>query len=93
MEFLVRIDIDLPSGMPASDLEHLTEAERVRGQELMREGKLARIWRVPGRRANISLYDVKDATDLHAALASLPLWPWMSIDVQALAQHPLESAC
>ena len=50
-----------------------------------------RIWRLPGRFANVSLYRTGDATELHAALTSLPLWPWMRIRVEALAVHPLEA--
>ena len=29
-----------------------------------------------------------DATALHEALSSLPLYPWMDIEVHALAVHP-----
>ncbi len=50
-----------------------------------------RIWRLPGRFANVSLYRTADATELHAALTSLPLWPFMDVRVEALAVHPLES--
>ncbi len=32
-----------------------------------------------------------DATELHALLTSLPLWPWMDVHVEALATHPLEA--
>jgi muconolactone D-isomerase len=46
---------------------------------------------VPGRSANISLYETSDATELHAVLSSLPLWPWMDVHVEALAAHPLEA--
>jgi muconolactone D-isomerase len=45
---------------------------------------------VPGRQANVSLYEASDATALHALLMSLPLWPWMDVQVEALATHPLE---
>ena len=68
--------------------EEIFAAELLQGQKLAREGKLKRLWRIPGRWANWSLYDVKDATELHEALTSLPLFPWMNIQVQALAQHP-----
>ena len=46
------------------------------------------LWRIPGRWANWSLYDVADATALHEALTSLPLYPWMDIEVHPLAEHP-----
>lgn len=91
MEFLVRIEIDLPDDMPMSRRQDLMDAEASRGRELLESGALVRIWRVPGRLANVSLYGVADATELHAALSSLPLHPWMHVDIEALAVHPLEN--
>ena len=90
MEFLVRIDIDLPADVTEARRSELLEAEADRGRELIASGALRRIWRVPGRWANVSLYEASDATELHALLTSLPLWPWMDIQVEALATHPLE---
>jgi muconolactone D-isomerase len=90
MEFLVRIDISLPEGMPEERRRALVEAEAVRGRELREAGVLVRIWRLPGRYANVSIYRAADATELHAALTSLPLWPYMDVHVEALAVHPLE---
>jgi muconolactone D-isomerase len=72
--------------------DELVRAETSRGKELIASGHVKRIWRVPGRWSNISLYDVRDATELHALLQSLPLWPWLDISAEALAQHPLEAA-
>ena len=91
MEFLVRIEIDLSRGVTEPQRRELLEAEAERGRELLASGALRRIWRVPGRSANISLYETSDATELHAILSSLPLWPWMDVHVEALAAHPLEA--
>lgn len=87
----MRIEVALPPDFPDDRRSALEAAERARGEELRASGALVRIWRVPGRRANVSLYRVADATELHDALASLPLWPWMDVSVQALATHPLEA--
>jgi muconolactone D-isomerase len=92
MEFLVHITVNLPLDMPEPRRSELIEGEHTRALELIAEGKLVRIWRLPGRFANVSLYRVADATELHAAITSLPLWPWMDVHVEALAVHPLESA-
>lgn len=91
MEFLVHIDITLPDGLPEDRRRELLAAEHRRGRELIEQGLLVRIWRLPGRFANISLYRAADATELHAAVTSLPLWPYMDVRVEALAVHPLES--
>ena len=90
MEFLVRIEIHLPPDMDPEVRADLLGREARRGRELMAEGRLVRIWRVPGRLANVSLYRADDATQVHTAVASLPLWPWMDVAVEALATHPLE---
>lgn len=92
VEFLVHIRIQLPPDMPAATEEELRRAELARGVELRQAGTLVRVWRVPGRRENWSLYSIADATALHDVLSSLPLWPWMDIDVHPLAKHPAEQA-
>jgi len=91
MEFLVRIDVDLSADMTEARRRELLDAEAERGRELLASGALRRIWRVPGRSSNVSLYAAADATELHALLTSLPLWPWMDVHVEALAIHPLEA--
>lgn len=91
MEFLVRIDVRLPGDMPHERRRELIQAESNRARELMRLGLLKRIWRVPGQFANVSLYEASDATIVHEAVSSLPLWPWMRVTVEALAVHPLEA--
>jgi len=88
MEYLVHIEIEWPASNDPKLKEEIFAAELLQGQKLAREGKLKRLWRIPGRWANWSLYDVADATELHEALSSLPLYPWMNIQVHALAQHP-----
>jgi muconolactone D-isomerase len=90
MEFLVRINLDLSADVTEPQRRELLEAEAARGRELIASGALRRIWRVPGRQANVSLYEASDSTELHALLMSLPLWRWMDIHVEALATHPLE---
>jgi muconolactone D-isomerase len=88
-EFLVEIEIALPPSTPEEERAALYAAEAVRGLELRDAGSIVRIWRVPGRRANVGVWRAADATELHELLASLPLFPWMDVRVSALAEHPL----
>jgi muconolactone D-isomerase len=90
MEFLVRIDIDVPPDMDPGRRAALVEAEAARGRELREAGAIARIWRVPGRLANVGVWSAADATGLHEAIASLPFFDWMSVTVEPLATHYLE---
>lgn len=92
VEFLVNIEIEWPPDGDPQERDRLFEAELKRGRELSDQGKQKRLWRVPGRWANWALWEVEDATELHACLTSLPLWPWMSVQVHALARHPNDPA-
>jgi muconolactone D-isomerase len=92
VEFLVSIEVRTPPDMDPDRLAALQAAEAVRSRALVEQGMLRRIWRIPGRRANVSLYEAPDATAVHDALMSLPLYPWLDIQVQALATHPVEAA-
>jgi muconolactone D-isomerase len=87
VEFLVRIEIRWPPDRPEEERELIFAQELEAGQRLAHAGALRRLWRIPGRWANWSLYDVEDATALHEALTSLPLFPWMDIEVHPLAEH------
>lgn len=93
MEFLVEIEIRLPAELDGERRAELLAAELARGQQLAGAGILRAIWRVPGRLANRGIWVAEDATELHDALASLPLWPYMDITVTPLARHPLAQAC
>lgn len=90
MEFLARIEQDIPPDIDPARLAAVKAAEAVRGQELVDEGKLRRIWRIPGRRAVYVLYEVDGPDELHEILASLPLFPWMDIEVTTLGSHALD---
>ena len=54
----------------------------------MRDGRLVHIWRIAGRYANASIFDVASNDELHELLSGLPLFPYMDISVTALARHP-----
>ena len=88
MEFLVYIDVRWPVDGDRTLRDELIAAESIRAGELAAEGILKRIWRRPGRWANIALWETSDATALHEALSSLPFYPWLYIDVVPLALHP-----
>ena len=88
MEFLVHIEIEWPADGDPDELARLTASERERARELSAEGTIRRLWRVPGRRANWGLWEAADPTALHGALTSLPMYPWLSIEVEPLAAHP-----
>jgi muconolactone D-isomerase len=90
-EYLVRIQVALPADMPAGRSAELAAAERERGVQLRSQGAIQRIWRLPGQTANVGVWAAGSASELHELIGSLPLHPWMSVEVTALAVHPLEA--
>ena len=88
MQFLVRIKVLWPPDGDPGRREELVAAEGVRARELADEGTLIRMWRIPGKWANVGIWEAEDATKLHEAVSSLPLFPWLDADVTPLADHP-----
>jgi muconolactone D-isomerase len=91
MEFLVEIQVNFPPDLPAEQLNAVVKNEDVRGRELKAAGTIVRIWRIPGRRANVGIWAGADADEVHRAITSLPAFPWIDARVTALATHPLEA--
>lgn len=88
MLFKVEMDITIPPGFDPEALDRLKTAEKARFQELQRAGTWRHIWRVVGRYANVSIFDVESNAQLHDVLTTLPLYPFMTITVTALCRHP-----
>jgi muconolactone D-isomerase len=88
MLFMVEMDVRLPHEMGAEEAEKLKARERDYAQALQRDGRWAHIWRVAGRYANVSIFDVASVDELHELISGLPLFPYMDIRVTALARHP-----
>jgi muconolactone D-isomerase len=88
MEFLVHIEVRYPADGDPEELRRITAAERARAVELAAQGRIRRLWRIPGRRANWGLWEAPDATSLDASLASLPFFKWLDVEVHPLGQHP-----
>jgi len=82
------MDVRPPSDVDPERFERLKSEEKARAQQLQREGKWRHLWRVAGRYANISIFDVASNDELHAILSGLPLFPFMEITVTPLARHP-----
>ena len=91
MEFLVRAQNTRSRGTrPTRSAPGSRRASAPAPTSCAPPASLKRLWRVPGRNATLGLYEVVDATELHDALASLPMFPWMDITVEAMATHPQE---
>jgi muconolactone D-isomerase len=88
MLFHVRIAVRIPQGDDPERIKQLSAQEHDRAKELQLQGKWLHLWRVAGKWANISVFDVDSPDELHEVLSSLPLYPFMDVEVIALCRHP-----
>ena len=88
MLFHVRMSVDLPPSMPVDQATQLKADEKALAQRLQDEGKWRHLWRIAGQYANVSIFDVGSVDELHTLLTSLPLFPYMRIEVMPLCRHP-----
>ena len=92
MLFMVNIVVHLPGDWPREKVEQLASAETARGMQCIREGKLRRIFRVVGQRANFSIWEAGSFEELHATLTSLPMHPYFDVTVTPLIRHSTTEA-
>lgn len=88
MLYAVEMDVQIPTDADPGFIDRLKTAEKARAQALQHEGKWRHLWRIAGRYANLSVFDVASHDELHLILSTLPLFPYMAITVTPLAQHP-----
>jgi muconolactone D-isomerase len=88
MLFHVTMAVSIPHRIEPEKMNDLASREHERAQELQRQGKWLHLWRVAGKYANVSVFDVESPDELHDVLSSLPLYPFMKVEVTALSHHP-----
>lgn len=88
MLFHVTMQVNLPHDMPPETAADLKAREKAIAAEHQRSGAWRHLWRVAGAYANVSVFDVRDAAQLHDILTGLPLFPFMEIRVTPLCRHP-----
>jgi muconolactone D-isomerase len=88
MLFHVRIDVRIPHDVDPEKLKELSAKEHERAKELQLQRKWVHLWRLAGKYANISIFDVDSPDELHEILNSLPLYPFMEVEIAALCHHP-----
>jgi muconolactone D-isomerase len=87
VDFLVSMEVVNLSGA-GDETSSLLLREAERARQLADAGVLRRLWRVPGRRANWGIWSAASIDELHQAIASLPLFPYLDVTVHPLASHP-----
>ena len=88
MLFHVRMDVAIPHDLDPDERARLLASEKDRALELQRSGTWVHLWRVVGQYSNVSVFDVDSPGELHDILWNLPLFPFMTVAVTALTEHP-----
>ncbi|MEM1104147.1 MAG: muconolactone Delta-isomerase [Pseudomonadota bacterium] len=88
MKFMVEMTVKLPHDLDQEVVADMLAREKARAQELQRQGVWVHLWRVTGRYANVSIFELESAEALHDIMLSLPLFPYMETKVTSLCQHP-----
>jgi muconolactone D-isomerase len=88
MLFHVEMTVNIPHDLSRDVADELKATERERAHALQQSGTWRHLWRVAGRYANVSIFDVSSPTELHDILSTLPLFPFMDIKVSPLCRHP-----
>ena len=95
MEFLVRFEVEVPTGTSPEEIERRQRAESAAAAKLAEDGHLVRLWRLPtggdGATA-IGLYRADSEAELDGLLAALPLADWLRVTVTPLEAHPNDPA-
>ena len=88
MLFHVRMDVAVPRDLDPDERTRLVTTEKARALELQRNGTWVHLWRVVGQYSNIIVFDVDSGDELHEILWNLPLFPFMTVHVTPLTEHP-----
>jgi muconolactone D-isomerase len=88
MLFYVNMTVNMPHDVPPEQIEKLNVAEHASADALQRKGKWLHLWRIAGKWANVSIFNVDSPGELHDLLSAMPLYPFMTVEVAALCHHP-----
>jgi muconolactone D-isomerase len=91
MEFLVHFDTSRVYALPAAERDDLINRQQERGRELVSKGTIRHLWDLApaGQQGGVGIWAAEDADGLEAVLTSLPIRPYIDIEVTPLAIHPL----
>jgi muconolactone delta-isomerase len=88
IEFLTTFTLNVPPGTAAQTVADTKAREAQAAHDLAGQGHLLRLWALPGAGRTLGLYQARDAAQMEAILAALPLAPWMTVDTTPLSPHP-----
>jgi muconolactone D-isomerase len=91
MEFLTNMVTQVPEGTDEATVEETKAREAKNSAVLAGQGHLLRLWKppvVPGEWRTLGLWQADDEQQLETIMATMPLHPWMTVEVTPLTLHP-----
>jgi muconolactone D-isomerase len=67
--------------MPADQLADVMEREVARDRGLKAAGTIVRSWPIPGRRANVGVWQAETPDALDDVITARPAFPWIDANV------------
>jgi muconolactone delta-isomerase len=87
-EFFTTFTISAPARTPNDLVDEVDAREADRARVLADQGRLLRLWGLPGEHRTLGLWRASNAEEMGAIVASLPLRPWAQVETVQLAPHP-----
>ncbi|GAA4303591.1 muconolactone Delta-isomerase family protein [Actinomadura luteofluorescens] len=87
-EYLVTFTVEVPDATTPQARDEMFAREAARARELAAEGRLLRLWSLPGEGRNLGLFQAADAKLMQEILRSLPLAAWFTTETVPLTRHP-----
>jgi muconolactone D-isomerase len=78
----------VPAGTTNQVVGEVDAREADRAQELTDQGRLLRLWGLPGEHRTLGLWWAGSAEEMGTILTSLPVRPWAQVETVQLAPHP-----
>jgi muconolactone D-isomerase len=74
--------------LSAEERDELMARERAVATALISSGTLTWMWRLPHSGTSLGIWNAESAEALDAHLRTLPIFPYNSVEITALAVHP-----
>jgi muconolactone delta-isomerase len=87
-EFLTTFVVAVPAAASPAKVKTMLTQEAERARELADDGRLIRLWTLPGEGRNLGLWQASDRAAMQGILQSLPMADWLRTDTVPLTPHP-----
>jgi muconolactone delta-isomerase len=87
-DFFTTFTIAVPADVPSHVVDAVEAREADLARELADQGRLVRLWGLPGEHRSLGLWRAGSAEELDAIVTSLPLRPWAQVETVELTPHP-----